>query len=308
VKKHVSAVQFFERLHLPGQPPKNRLMESSTLGKFLRNLRDHHKSESAWSFNIDEVLPQVLDTLLNARTVNVKDKAGKSVKLTNDFTQLQRAYIANSLIVAFALLARASTIAKYGPLVEHLELPTHQGDHDADGVPHWIRGILQGDKTMDKNSHKEVAFRLMRNPANGLYCPVHSTVSQLMLLKQFGGGDAGPLFCNVSMDGKTLITDEHISESTLFNWWVKAFKLAGFPHFTTHSLRHSGALWAGRCRADIGAIMASGRWESIDGFMVYFKRGATLAASFTNDPIWKFWPWQSNSFTTVSLGGKKRRR
>ena len=73
---------------------------------------------------------------------------------------------------------------------------------------------------------------------------------------------------------------------------------------SAHSIRRSGAQWAGRCGADLDAIMQGGLWETYDNLLTYIQEGRLTAAELVSergdDPIFKFWVWERTRFATTA--------
>jgi hypothetical protein len=179
-----------------------------------------------------------------------------------------------TFLVAVCVCARSSCLTTYCPKIEDTLLPeAHEWDED--GVPRWIElGFLNWKSRTKKNRNKRYGIRLHRNYLDSRFCPVF----WLLLYLQYTGKTKGKLF------------DASISSySHNITYMLRVFMLVpGSPH----SIRRSGAQWAGRC-GDLGiATRNAGRWKTFDNLMRYIGQGAHISAgAFKScvDPIFSCW-------------------
>jgi len=306
VKAHIGGLQFFEREHgyktdrIGGSGDRNGdSPASNTLRDTIHRLKSSHETESAWSFDVEKHVELVLDAVMHE-----KYPEDRPHKLKNTFSPLQRQLLRTAILVGLPLMARASTLTLYCPLTEFFEVPTRQEDYDLDGIPNKVYLRLTEDKTWDnKEGSQGLKLVIYRNRAKPTVCPVLSVLDWLEVRRRHTGGTRGPFFCNIAYDNDTLIPAEYLGEDTLERWLSKAFALAGFDDFTSHSLRHSAVAWAARCNGNLGDIMTSGRWVSVDsnGFVRYYQNGQHISREYVRgndgkdvDPIMLFWIWQPN--------------
>ena len=188
-----------------------------------------------------------------------------------------------TFLVGVCICARSSCMTTYCPLIEDTILP-QKHEWDPDGVPKWIElGLLNWKARTQKNRGKRYGIRLHRNYLDFRFCPV----VWLLMYLQITGKTKGKLF------------DASISSYTHnITYMLRVFmRIPGSPH----SIRRSGAQWAGRC-GDLGvATRNAGRWKSFDNLMRYIGQGARISAgAFKScvDPIFSCWV-----FKPVTAGG-----
>ena len=321
VKAHLTGLQYFEREHgfktdrmgVTSDPQRGD-STTKTLRDTIDRLKGGHETVSAWCFDVEKHVVPVLDALMHE-----KYPSDRPHTLKNTFSPLQRQLLRTAILVGLPLMARASNLTIYSPLAEFFELPTRQEDFDPDGIPSKIFFRITEDKSWDnkEGSHCRKVV-IYRNRAKPTVCPVIAALDWLEVRRRHGGGPLrGPFFCNINYDRDTLIPDEYLVEDTMERWLSKAFALAGYDQFTSHSLRHAAVAWAARCHGDLGDIMTSGRWVGVDsnGFVRYYQNGQHISKEYVTgvdgkqhvDPIMLFWVWEPN-YVGPTLDVSKRRK
>jgi hypothetical protein len=110
-------------------------------------------------------------------------------------------------------------------------------------------------------------------------CPVLHLLSWLTCLSD-NGVEKGPLF-PFTVEGTVHFPLEEMKEGQWKGWVHNVFYRVGglLATCSAHSgdisswgIRRSGAQWAGRCGADLDAIMQGGLWETFDNLMTFTSR------------------------------------
>lgn len=224
------------------------------------------------------------------------------------------------ILLSFQIIARASELCEYCPIVEHVSLPSEVSEWDEDNMPKYIQiGLMDWKHRRLEEKGSPLMFYIHRNRLNTQYCPVYNllywlTVSEISI---------GPIFTKIK-DGLPLVAD-HVIEikkpnNKVVAKWVTASNVAvnvsyaewsdvihdlfvamaegtgteRYKAITSHSFRRTAVMWANRCGASQSQIRMAGRWTSCSAsFQEYIKEGAMEAErKYPNsfeDPIRKMW-------------------
>ena len=220
-----------------------------------------------------------------------------------------------------ALIGRASDVTEYCPKIETIELPPATADvlfSAREGrMPQYLTVYLTERKNTE--SYRNIAdketgkgFLVFRNHLNAMVDPVYWLLVWMDHLCSEGISN-GPLFPRERKDGallpgkytvplqwerllqKLFIQVGRSADCTrLMAHEYDAFVQAGLEGYTSHCVRVSAAVWAGRCGAQLQDIMWTADWNTADTAGLYLKRGAEVRTQMMQvhggkDPIQDFW-------------------
>lgn len=221
-----------------------------------------------------------------------------------------------------ALIGRASDVTEYCPKIETIELPPTTADtlfSEREGrMPKYLKVHLTTRKST--NSFKNIAdkekgkgFLVFRNHLNAMVDPVYWLLVWIEHLCSEGISN-GPLFPRERKNGALepgAYTEPLQWERLLEKLFVQVgrsahctrlmdrheydpFVQAGLVGYTSHCVRVSAAVWAGRCGAQLQDIMWTADWNTAETAGLYLQRGAELRTQMMQrhggrDPIQDFW-------------------
>ena len=260
--------------------------------RVLRTLKSYESDgeTSAEAFDVYETLPKLWTALWSLR----------------GWGHLKRLRAWSMFLVAMCIMARASCLTKFCPLVDNVELPGPHG-WDVDGLPKYIIIFMTNWKSRKRaNVGKPYPFKIHRNYLDPTYCPVLWLLFYLRASKHV----SGPLF---QRKGSAISEAEWIR---MTNHW---FETAGIrtrgwkgvrkpTGCSNHSIRRSAAQWAGRCGAREMDVRNAGRWRSMQILAKYMAQGAVQREEYEDDdgtqrsdPIFEMWVFKKT--TSAAVGG-----
>lgn len=206
------------------------------------------------------------------------------------------------VLFAISFFCRSSCLTTFCPLVEDMKYPASEGAYCKDGIPEFIVIVWTNWKSRSHSKRNQpYRLHLHRNHVNANFCPVTWLCMYLALYKI----TKGPIFQTPSGD--------YLSPMVWTRMVYKIFdeaskQIPGLEKCTTHSMRRSGAIWAGRCRAPLSVVRMTGRWKSIEILMKYLHAGTSESQEHltygTTDPQEKTWVFKDPTVAVeIALDG-----
>ena len=256
--------------------------------------RSEDRTWSAVPYLVDVELPNMYKAVWEEGKMN-------GVKGFGSAFQMQKVW--TMMLLAHVLFARVTTLTEFCPLIEDIEF----GPAAEDTMPTFLYITIRRWKNNAKGDMwPPRRFMIKRNMNKNMMwcCPVFHLARWLTYLSE-NGVEQGPLF-PFTEEGTVHFPLEEMKEGQWKAWVHKVFDRVGGKLATcsAHSIRRSGAQWAGRCGAELDAIMQGGLWETYDNLMTYIQEGrltaAELEAEVGKDPIFQFWVWERTRFATTA--------
>jgi len=259
------------------------LLEFSFVGsnpamdKRVQDLLDEYDDgeESAEAFDVEATMPKLWTALWALRGWGI----------------VKRLCAWSMLLIAMSIMARASCITTFCPLIEDTRLPKAR-HWDKDGLPKYIIICMTDWKSRKKsNKGKKYYLKIHRNYLDETYCPVTWTLIYL----SYAGLESGPLFQRLVKGKGCLPVTDTIWCGMTNHWFAKAGIRVqggggseGNPRMpasgaTNHSIRRSAAQWAGRCGAREMDVRNAGRWRSMAILAKYMAQGAVQREEYEDD-------------------------
>ena len=250
--------------------------------------------ESAEAFDVEQTMPKLWTALWALR----------------GWGMMKRIMAWAMLLVAMSIMARASCLTTYCPMLEDTELPPPR-HWDRDGLPKYITiGMRNWKSRLKTNRGKLYKMKIRRNYLDATYCPVLWTLIYL----KYSGHETGALF---QMPGGRR-KGERVTDTCwcgMTNHWFEKVGIRVGGHAasrdpdtdeyisargargaTNHSIRRSAAQWAGRCGAREMDVRNAGRWRSMQILAKYLGQGAMEREAYEDDeegpcqdPIFRMW-------------------
>ena len=205
------------------------------------------------------------------------------------------------LLFSICIMARASCVTQFCPLIETLTLPKER-HWDKDGLPKYVIVSMTNWKSR-KKAHvgKAYPLKIHRNYVDPNYCPV----TWLLIYLFYSGHKEGALF---QLKGQRL-TESQWCLMTNHLMGVAGLRVNGraanpdtgeaavpSSGCSNHSIRRSAAQWAGRCGAREMDVRNAGRWRSMMILARYMAQGAVQREDYeddedgpSEDPIFRMW-------------------
>ena len=112
--------------------------------------------ESAQAFDVEETMPKLWTSLWALK----------------GWSKMKRICAWSMLLIGMCIMARASCVTTFCPLLEETELPKER-HWDADGLPKYVTIVLTDWKSRYKpNKGKKYRMKIHRNYLDATYCPV----------------------------------------------------------------------------------------------------------------------------------------
>ena len=256
--------------------------------------RSEDKTSSAGPYLVDVELPNMYKAVWEEGKMNGVSGFGSAFQMQKVWTMM---------LLAHVLFARVTTLTEFCPRIEDIEF----GPAAKDSMPTFFYITIRRWKNNAMGDRwPPCRFKIKRNLNKDMMwcCPVFHVIRWLTYLSE-NDVEQGPLF-PFTVEGTVKFPLEEMKEGQWKGWVHKVFDRVGglLATCSAHSIRRSGAQWAGRCGADLDAILQGGLWVTYDNLLTYIQEGRLtakeLVAEQGEDPIFKFWVWERTRFATTA--------